>query len=54
MDSNEARSVGVNYTKREEFLSEEDFQTAFGMDKHQYSSTPPWKKEKLKRAALLF
>ncbi|XP_070570156.1 advillin-like isoform X2 [Ptychodera flava] len=46
--------VGVDATKKEFYLSDEDFKNAFGMDFASYNSKPQWKKNDLKKKAGLF
>jgi hypothetical protein len=46
--------AGVDPTKREAYLSDEDFQTAFGISKAKFAETPQWKRELLKRKLGLF
>ena len=40
--------------RREEFLSSQEFQQAFGMSKLQYIKQPKWKRDKLKQSLYLF
>ncbi|KAJ1492261.1 hypothetical protein T484DRAFT_1771908 [Baffinella frigidus] len=45
---------GVDPATREVCLSDADFQAAFGISKEKYASTPPWKRELLKKKLKLF
>ena len=38
----------------QDFLTEEDFEKAFGMDRESFSSMASWKKDKLKKGLGLF
>ncbi|XP_064646108.1 uncharacterized protein LOC135499312 isoform X9 [Lineus longissimus] len=45
---------GVDASKIESYLSEEDFQEVLGMPKSEYYALPSWKQIELKKAACLF
>jgi len=45
---------GVPHANKEEFLSVEEFQEAFGMNKAAYTALPGWKKQAAKKKAGLF
>ena len=45
---------GLDYNNREKYLSPEDFQEIFGMDKESFYQMPKWKQTKAKRANKLF
>ncbi|KAJ3683840.1 hypothetical protein LUZ60_014067 [Juncus effusus] len=45
---------GIDYKKRETYLSEEEFKTVFGMTKETFNQQPKWKQEVLKRKLDLF
>ena len=45
---------GVEPTRKEEHLSEEDFMAAFKMDMGSFKALPGWKRTGLKKAAGLF
>ena len=45
---------GVLWTRREEFLSDPDFQEAFKMNKEAFSKLPKWKQSSLKKRVGLF
>ncbi|XP_020571122.1 villin-1 isoform X2 [Phalaenopsis equestris] len=45
---------GIDVTKREAYLSNEDFKTKFGMNKKAFYKLPKWKQNKLKQALNLF
>lgn len=44
----------VDPSKKEQYLSNEEFQIYFKMDKETFASLAPWKQETLKRSAKLF
>lgn len=44
----------VDMAKREEYLSDADFQAAFGMDKDAFRKLPKWKSQNLKKGLGLF
>jgi hypothetical protein len=46
--------TGVPHNKKEDFLSDEEFQAAFGMDKAKFGALPQWKKNEAKKKAGLF
>ena len=39
---------------QEEYLSEQEFETVFGMDKEDFRAMPPWKRINLKKVKALF
>ncbi|NXP58450.1 VILI protein, partial [Chloropsis cyanopogon] len=45
---------GVDPSRKEDHLSDEDFQAAFGMKRSAFSSLPLWKQQKLKKEKGLF
>ncbi|XP_014743582.1 PREDICTED: villin-1 [Sturnus vulgaris] len=45
---------GVDPSRKEDHLSDEDFQAAFGMNRYAFSSLPLWKQQKLKKDKGLF
>jgi len=45
---------GVDPAKKEEYLSDADFQSAFGMSKDEFTALPAWKKKNKKKDAGLF
>lgn len=53
-DPDAAASLGIDLTQKEEYLSESDFRSTFGMDKMAYRAQPKWKRDKLKRDNRLF
>ncbi|XP_066975023.1 villin-1-like isoform X2 [Macrobrachium rosenbergii] len=44
----------VDPTRKEEYLSDPDFKTVFGVDREDYDSIPQWKRNNLKKKAGLF
>jgi len=52
--SKEDLPEGVDATKLEDYLSEDEFVTYFKMTREEYEKKPKWKKTGLKRAAKLF
>ncbi|KAF2307946.1 hypothetical protein GH714_033635 [Hevea brasiliensis] len=46
--------TGIDFKRREAYLSEEDFQTIFGMTKDAFYKLPKWKQELQKRKVDLF
>jgi len=44
----------VDPSKREGYLSEEEFKTAFGMSRSDYGALPKWKQQAAKKKAGLF
>lgn len=47
-------TTGIDVTKREAYLSEEEFQQIFGMTKTAFYKLPKWRQNKLKRSVHLF
>ena len=45
---------GVDTTRREEYLSNDEFQKVFGMDKAAFGAKPKWKRSNLKKQHGLF
>ncbi|KAF7804071.1 villin-3-like isoform X1 [Senna tora] len=45
---------GIDFKRREAYLSDEDFQTVFGMKKEAFYKLPKWKQDMQKRKADLF
>jgi len=45
---------GVDGTKKESYLSDEEFGTIFGMSKDEYSKRPKWKRDELKKQFKLY
>ncbi|KNC52797.1 uncharacterized protein AMSG_12193 [Thecamonas trahens ATCC 50062] len=45
---------GVDPARKQDWLSDADFQTAFGMDRAAFAALPAWKAETLRRKAKLF
>lgn len=50
----QAKPDSVDMSKREEYLSDSDFQAAFGMDKDSFRKLPKWKAQNLKKGVGLF
>ncbi|KAH7679275.1 Villin/Gelsolin protein [Dioscorea alata] len=46
--------TGINYKRREIYLSDEEFQTVFGMTKELFYQQPKWKQDLQKKNAYLF
>lgn len=46
--------AGVEKTKRETYLSPQDFQSALGMDKAAFAKLPKWKQDGIKKKANLY
>ena len=46
--------TGVDGTKKEKFLSDEDFVKVFGMERGAFEKLPKWKKDQQKKNAGLF
>lgn len=46
--------AGIDVTKREAYLSDEDFQDKFGMTKRAFYELPKWRQNKLKMSLHLF
>ncbi|TOF73941.1 hypothetical protein CGJ15_27265 [Vibrio parahaemolyticus] len=44
----------VDPVHKEDFLSDGDFKTVFGVDRNEFESIPQWKKNNLKKKAGLF
>ena len=44
----------VDPTKKEEYLSDQEFVQVFGMDREQFTAMPAWKQVNLKRSKQLF
>lgn len=53
VDSNDP-ATGIDISKREAYLSEEEFQKIFGMTKRTFHELPKWRKDKLKMSLHLF
>jgi hypothetical protein len=47
-------SDGIDPTVKEQYLSDEQFQTAFGMGKDEFRKMPLWKRQNQKKKAGLF
>ncbi|KIZ01524.1 hypothetical protein MNEG_6435 [Monoraphidium neglectum] len=45
---------GLDVSRKEEYLSEEEFEVVFGMDKEDFQAMPPWKRINAKKAKGLF
>eukprot|EP01126_Amoeba_proteus_P049270 TRINITY_DN5750_c0_g1_i2.p1 TRINITY_DN5750_c0_g1~~TRINITY_DN5750_c0_g1_i2.p1 ORF type:complete len:1043 (+),score=243.74 TRINITY_DN5750_c0_g1_i2:209-3337(+) len=45
---------GVDPTNKEKYLSDEDFESLFGMSKEEYEKRPAWKRETIKKQAGLY
>ena len=45
---------GVDATKRESYLSDDEFQIAMGCSKAEFENLPKWKRDNKKRQAKLF
>ncbi len=45
---------GIDATRKEDYLSEEDFTTVFGFDRATYTGMPKWKQQQAKRSVNLF
>eukprot|EP00980_Cylindrotheca_fusiformis_P017286 scaffold5347_cov130-Cylindrotheca_fusiformis.AAC.8 len=51
----QAKAVeGIDNSRREEYLSPEDFQATFSMTLEEFAKQPPWKRELAKKRAQLF
>ena len=48
------KSNGIDYCKREIYLSDQDFENIFQMKKEEFDQLKPWKKNSLKRKYKLF
>ncbi|RID61063.1 hypothetical protein BRARA_E00239 [Brassica rapa] len=46
--------TGIDFKQREAYLSEEEFQSVFGMEKEAFNNLPRWKQDLLKRKFDLF
>ncbi|CAG0906116.1 unnamed protein product [Darwinula stevensoni] len=46
--------LGIDPTKKEDYLREEDFKRAFGMGMEDFETLPNWKRQQLKKSAGLF
>ncbi|RID70083.1 hypothetical protein BRARA_C02133 [Brassica rapa] len=46
--------TGIDYKRREAYLSEEEFQSVFGMEKDAFNNLPRWKQDLLKKKFDLF
>ncbi|KAJ8900010.1 hypothetical protein K2173_024122 [Erythroxylum novogranatense] len=46
--------TGIDFKRREAYLSEDDFQTVFGMEKEAFYKLPKWKQDMQKKKADLF
>ena len=44
----------MDASRREEYLSDEDFQQVFRMDRDAFAKLPAWKRKNLKTSAKLF
>ncbi|KAG7342577.1 villin headpiece domain containing protein [Nitzschia inconspicua] len=44
----------IDWKNREQYLSDADFQQAFGMSKNEFAVQPKWKRDKLKQGLYLF
>jgi hypothetical protein len=45
---------GIDATRKEDYLDEEDFATTFGYDRATYTGMPRWKQQQAKRSVNLF
>jgi len=45
---------GIDTTKLETYLMDDEFEQVFGMDRTEFSKLPLWKQQKLKREKSLF
>jgi hypothetical protein len=45
---------GLDKTKLEQYLSEEEFKTVLQMTKDEFYALPPWKQNKLRQQASLY
>lgn len=45
---------GIDATRREDYLSNADFSTVFGMDRDAFRNLPAWKRQQAKKKANLF
>ncbi|KAF8094400.1 hypothetical protein N665_0364s0023 [Sinapis alba] len=52
--SSENEVTGIDYKRREAYLSEEEFQSVFGMEKEAFNNLPRWKQDLLKKKFDLF
>jgi hypothetical protein len=48
------RRPPTKHLVQEEYLSEEEFEVVFGMDKEDFQAMPPWKRINAKKAKGLF
>ena len=46
--------TGVDISRKQDYLSQEDFQKAFGMNKEAFEKLKDWKKKDLRKKAGLF
>ena len=53
-DLRQERVPGLDYTKREMYLSSTEFHSIFGMSYSEFELLPPWKRTNLKRENRLF
>lgn len=54
VDIRQGHVGGIDKSRREQYLSPEDFEDAFGMKKEEFQVLPKWKRDKLKRELHLF
>lgn len=45
---------GIDVTRKEDYLSDEDFKSVFKMTKESYATLPAWKRTQAKKSVLLF
>lgn len=45
---------GIDVTRKEDYLSVEDFSRVFGMDRQAYEALPAWKRQRAKKTVNLF
>jgi DNA-binding transcriptional regulator YiaG len=50
----QSKIKGIDISRREEYLSPDEFDHVFGMSKELFATLPKWKRERAKRAAKLF
>ncbi|MBA0552287.1 hypothetical protein Golob_023113, partial [Gossypium lobatum] len=46
--------TGIDFKRREAYLSDEEFQAVFGMEKEAFYKLPKWKQDMLKKKVDLF
>merc|ERR1711920_361607 len=54
LNSDIVKALGVDASRKEDYLSDDDFVLALGMNKEEFSQIPQWKRDSLKKRAGLF